>query len=153
MTTSSEPARPRSAWAMIMPIFFRTTPHRLLRALRRRAVVPFEELLITGRRTGLERGVLLTVAEHDGRLYIGHPDGAATHWVENLRARPDVVLVRASGDRSRHRAVALDHGDERTAAIERLIAVQRPPATCVYRAARRHIHAEAQVFRLEGVDA
>ena len=153
MTTSPERTRPRTAWAAFMPIFFRSTPHRFLRALRRRATVPFEEVVITGRISGTERGVMLTIAESGGRLYVSHPDGARTHWVENLRVRPDVVIVRVSGERAPYRAVPLHEGPERTAAVERLIAVQRPPVNVVYRAARRHIHAEAQVFRLDPASA
>lgn len=149
MISSGTRTRPRTAWGLFMPIFFRMTPNGLMRAIRRRMPVPFDEVRITGRHTGRERGVLLTIGEVDGHLYVSHPDGARRHWVENVRQRPEVVVVRVTGARTAHRAVPLEPGDERTAAIERLIAVQRQPAATVYRAARRHIHAEAQVFRLD----
>jgi hypothetical protein len=134
-------------------MLLRSAPEPFMRALRRRTTVPFDELVIKGRRSGVDRTVLVTIADVDGRWYVSHPDGGRADWVENLRATPDSTLVRVSGQRTAVRAVALADGPERSAAIDALVAVQRPPASVLYRAARRHIEAQAQVFRLDHVDA
>jgi hypothetical protein len=152
MSSVIEPPR-RGAWGRVMPVFLRSAPEPLMRALRRRTTVPFDELVVTGRRSGVDRAVLLTIADVEGRWYISHPDGGRADWVENLRATPESTLVRVSGQRTAVRAVELARGSERSAAIDALVAVQQPPASFVYRAARRHIEAQGQVFRLDPAEA
>jgi hypothetical protein len=136
-------------WSRLFPLIFRTTPHRLMRALRRRTASPYEELIVVGRRSGRPRELLVTLATVDGRWYVGHPDGAPTAWVANLEAARGATIVRRDGSAVAVVATPLADGQERDAAIEAAIRIQRFPVSRIYRGARRHILAEGQYFRLE----
>ncbi len=146
---SLEPTGSR-AWTAFLRVFFRTTPTPAMRLLRRTVgSVPIEELVITGRRSGRERHLLLTLLEIDGKWYIGHPNGAS-QWVRNLVAAGSCVVIRRDGQRTRVMATELPDGPERDAVIA-ATSRQPFPANLVYRAARSHILAVGRYFRLDPV--
>ena len=150
--TTGRPGR-RGLRATILVMFIATAPKSVMRLIRQRMQTPIEEVVVTGRRSGVERHLLLTLAEVDGRWYVAHPDYATTQWIQNLLASPDATVVRLAGDRTRVRAAPVAAGAERDAAVAELIRVQRGPARLVYRSARRHVEEHAQVFRLDPIPA
>jgi hypothetical protein len=106
------------------------------------------ELRFVGRRTGRRRKVLVTLLSHDGRWYIGHPNGAAA-WVRNVEAAGWVEIDPPGALGPRVRVERLAEGPERDAVI-RATAVQQPfPANLMYRLAQRHIRAVGVYHRLE----
>ena len=135
-------------WSRLFPLIFRTTPHRLMRALRRRTAVPYEELVVVGRRSGRPRELLVTLATVDGRWYVGHPDGAPTAWVANLEAARGATIVRQTGRRSRSWRRRWRTARSATPPSRRRSG-PAVPRSRIYRGARRHILAEGQYFRLE----
>jgi hypothetical protein len=139
------------AWDRFFRVFFKTTPHRLLRGVRKvSASTPIEELVVVGRKTGKERRHLVTLIDVEGRLYIGHPNHRS-QWARNLEARGGGVLLRRRSPPTPVHAVWLSPGPERSAVIA--AAAQQPfPAGLIYAAARRHIEAVGAYYRLEPVD-
>ena len=88
--------------------------------------MPVLELVTVGRRSGLEREVLLTHVDHDGSpAVIGTNAGRDTDpaWVENLRANPD-ARARWNGEWHDVTAVELD-GDEHEAVWNAAVAANR----------------------------
>jgi hypothetical protein len=138
------------AWYRFFRIFFRTTPHRVMRGVRKvSASSPIEELVVIGRKTGKERHHLLSLLDVDGRLYVGHPNHRS-HWARNLEAGGG-TLLRRGFEPTRVRAIWLDAGPERSAAIA--AAGRQPfPAGQIYSAARRHIEAVGAYYRLEPIE-
>ena len=129
-TTTARPRRRRrpraAAWDRFFRVFFKTTPHRLMRGVRKvSASSPIEELVVVGRKTGKERHHLLSLIDVDGRLYVGHPNHRS-QWARNLEAarrRAAPARVRADagpGDLAGPRARA-QRGDRggRPAAVPR----------------------------------
>lgn len=103
---------------------------------------------VRGRRSGKPRPILAGLLTVDGRWYVGHPNGR-TAWTRNLAAAGEAIIERRPDERVRVRAQRLPDGPERDAAIL-VTARQQPfPGNLVYRAARRHILAEGDYFRLE----
>ena len=141
-----------AAWDRGLRLFFRTTPHALMRGIRAISPSnPIEELVVTGRKTGRPRKHQLTLLRVDGSLYVGHPNGRS-HWARNLEATGEGILVCRGKPPLRVRAIPLEPGDERSAAIA--AAGRQPfPAGQVYSAARRHIEAVGAYYRLEPIDA
>jgi hypothetical protein len=109
---------------------------------------PIVELRIRGRRTGRERGVLVTLLPLGGRAYVGHPNGAAS-WIRNLEATGEATLLIHGEPPTPVRAIALRPGDERTAVIRATATLQPFPANLLYRAARGHILRVGRYVRLE----
>ena len=139
------------AWDRFFRVFFATTPHRLMRGVRKvSASSPIEELVVVGRKTGKERHHLVTLLEIDGRMYVGHPNHRS-QWARNIEAGGGVLLRRGFSP-TPVRAIWLDPGPERSAAIA--AAGRQPfPAGLVYHAARRHIEAVGAYYRLEPIAA
>jgi hypothetical protein len=146
---SVDPAESR-AWDRFFRVFFKTTPHAMLRGLRKvLASSPIEELVVVGRKTGRERRHLLTLLDMDGSLYVGHPNGRS-QWARNLEAGGGVLLRRGSPP-TRVRAIPLTTGPERDSAIA--AAGRQPfPAGLIYRSARGHITAVGAYYRLEPIE-
>jgi len=140
-----------AAWDRGLRLFFRTTPHALMRVIRAISPSnPIEELVVTGRKTGRPRKHQLTLLRVDGSLYVGHPNGRS-HWARNLEATGEGVLVCRGQPPFRVRAILLETGPERSAAIA--AAGRQPfPAGAVYTAARRHIEAVGAYYRLEPIE-
>ncbi len=105
---------------------------------------------IRGRRSGKPRPILAGMLTVDGHWYVGHPNGR-TAWTKNLAAAGEAVVERRPGDRISLQAMRLGPGPERDAAIL-VTGTQQPfPGNLLYRAARRHILAEGDYFRLEPI--
>jgi hypothetical protein len=140
-----------AAWDRGLRLFFRMTPHALMRGLRAiQPSNPIEELVVTGRKTGRPRKHQLTLLRVDGSLYVGHPNGRS-HWARNLDETGEGLLLCRGSEPIRVRAVLLEPGPERSAAIA--AAGRQPfPAGAVYTAARRHIEAVGAYYRLEPID-
>lgn len=133
-------------------VLFATTPTRLMRGLHRRGVMaPVEEIRVVGRRTGIERSFLAVVVEHDGALYIGHPNGYRAHWVRNLLQAGTAMIVRPDGSTTLVLATELPAGAERIAVIDAHRAAQRQPFRTLYGRAREHIVAGGAFFRLDPI--
>lgn len=149
-TSDTAEAAESRAWNRFFRLFFKTTPHRLMRGLRKvSASSPIEELVVVGRKTGKERHHLLSLIDVDGRWYVGHPNHRS-HWARNLEARGG-VLNRRGFEPTPVRATWLNPGPERSAAIA--AAGRQPfPAGLIYSAARRHIEAVGAYYRLEPID-
>ena len=145
-----EPAESRT-WNRFFKVFFKTTPHRLMRGVRKvSAGSPIEELVVVGRKTGKERHHLVTLLDVDGRFYVGHPNHRS-QWARNLEAGGG-VLLRRGHEPMTVRAIWLDPGPERSAAIA--AAGRQPfPAGRVYHGARRHIEAVGAYYRLEPIES
>ena len=148
---AAEPAESR-AWDRFFRVFFATTPHALLRGLRKvSASTPIEELVVVGRKTGRERRHQLSFLEIEGRWYVGHPSGRS-QWAKNLEAYGGGTLIRRGHEPEAVRAVLLTAGPERSAAIA--AAGRQPfPAGPIYHAGRRHIEAVGAYYRLEPISA
>jgi hypothetical protein len=109
---------------------------------------PIAELRIRGRRTGRERRVLVTLLPLDGRVYVGHPNGAAS-WIRNLEATGEATLLIRGEPPTTVKATALPAGEERTAVIRATARLQPFPANLLYRAAHGHIQRVGRYVRLE----
>jgi hypothetical protein len=126
------------------------SPKPMVRAVWRISPgMPFADVLIVGRHSGIERRSLLSILIVDGRWYVGHPNGRS-HWARNLTRAGHAVVLR-NGVRTVVRARQLAEGPERDAAI-RATSQQPFPANLLYRAGRQHIDAHGTYFRLDPVD-
>src|ERR671920_2610439 len=91
------------------------SPPSIARALGRLVPsIPFADVMIRGRRTGVERKYLLSVLESNGNWYIGNPDGRS-QWTKNLAVAGEAIVFRR-GVGTACRAVELSRGSERDAA-------------------------------------
>ncbi len=105
------------------------------------------ELVVSGRRSGRPRSILVGLLVVDGAWYAGHPNGHS-EWTQNLEAAGVAEVRRADLGRVRVAAERLPHAEER----ERVIAAtwrQHPfPGNVFYWLARRHIRAVGTYYRL-----
>jgi deazaflavin-dependent oxidoreductase (nitroreductase family) len=108
-----------------------------------------EELVVTGRRTGRRRAVLVGLMRVDGGWYVGHPNGLAAQWVNNLRAMPEAEVRLRRGATVRVVGRLLAAGEERDQAIRETWRQHPFPGNVVYWLARHHIEAVGEFFRLE----
>jgi hypothetical protein len=126
------------------------TPPSMARALGRALPgIPFADVIIRGRRTGMERRYLLSILQSEGRWYVGNPHGRG-QWTRNLAAAGEAIVIRRDV-RIACRAIELSDGPERDAAI-RATDQQPFPANLLYRAGREHVEANGRYFRLEPKD-
>ncbi len=105
------------------------------------------DLEVRGRRSGEPRRVLVGLLRVDGRWYVGHPNGPR-QWTENLAAAREARVI-ARGWSVGVRAERLAAGPERDAVIVATASQQPFPGNLAYRAARRHILAVGDYFRLD----
>jgi hypothetical protein len=105
------------------------------------------ELHVAGRRSGLDRRILVTLLHVDKGWYVGHPNGESA-WTRNLEAAgvARVDPPPAGGDVVQ--VVRLPVGPERDAVVRATRTQQPFPGSLVYRAANRHIAAVGVYFRL-----
>lgn len=108
------------------------------------------DLEVPGRHTRRQRRVLVGLLRVDGRWYVGHPNGRA-QWTRNLAAAGGARVNLRTSSVTVH-ARRLGPGLERDAVIVATARQQPFPANLVYRAARRHILAVGDYFRLEPID-
>ena len=142
--------RRSSAWAINLRVQYRLI--RLLDPLirtwwRAHGLGNVVELRVAGRRSGIERRVLVGLLESEGDWFLGHPNGD-TAWTRNLAAAGGGSLVLSWPAAIPIRARRLDPGPDRDRAI--LATWQHPfPGNVVYRLARRHILAVGAYFALQ----
>lgn len=108
------------------------------------------ELRYTGRRTGVERRILVTLLRVGDAWYIGHPNGE-TNWIRNVAAAGFVDVDPPAAHGSRFALRLLPPGPERDAVIRSTWTQQPFPANLVYRAAKRHVAAVGVYHRLEPI--
>jgi len=85
-------------------------------------------VVVTGRRSGRPRSVMLTLLVVEGVRYVGHPNGAAP-WTRNVEAAGVVTLRDSRGVESSWRAMRLRPGAERDAVIRATWSQQPFPGT------------------------
>lgn len=147
--------RPRrsAAWGVTWRILYRLI--RLLDPLLRSWIANglpgldgVVELRFVGRRSGRPRHVLVTLLGHDGRWYVGHPNGL-TNWQRNIEAAGWVDVEPPAAHGPRFTVERLGPGPERDAVIAATGAQQFFPANVLYRRSRRHIAAVGVYHRLD----
>jgi hypothetical protein len=112
------------------------------------------ELIVSGRRTGKRRVVLLGLLRVESGWYLGHPNGAA-NWTRNLDAAGAGGAAGAAALRFPGRqplpitAELLPLGDERRQVILRTWHQHVFPGTILYWLARKHIFAVGRYYRIE----
>jgi len=106
------------------------------------------ELGFVGRRSGRPRRVLITLLQHAGQRYVGHPNGEAA-WVRNVEASGWVDVEPPGHHGPRFSVHRLGGGSERDAVIRATFRQQPFPANLLYRAAQRHVAAVGVYHRLE----
>ena len=153
------PLRPRRSriWSGVFRVSYRLL--RVLDPLVRSAVandVPglsgVVEIRTVGRRTGRLRRNMTTLLSHDGRWYVGHPNGSSG-WIRNAEASGWVEIDPPGRNGPRFGVHRLEPGPERDAVI-RVTADQQPLfSNLLYRAAQRHIAAVGVYHRLEPIAA
>lgn len=148
---------PSAAWSVTWRILYRLIRllDPLLRSWIANGLPGFDgvvELRFPGRRTGRPRRMLVTLLSHDGRWYVGHPNGL-TNWQRNIEAAGWVDVEPSGADGPRCAVTRLDAGPERDAVIRATATQQFFPANVVYRAARRHIAAVGVYHRLDPIPA
>jgi len=139
-------------WRAVLKFYLNGAPRSLLERVRRaNPAVLMEEFVFVGRRTGLERNLLLSLYDVDGTWYAGHPNGTS-QWVRNLIAAGSCTVIRRGHEPVRVTAVEIPDGPER----DRVVAAtgrQPNPTGAIYRGARRHVRAVGRYFRLTPVEA
>ena len=108
------------------------------------------ELRFPGRRTGQPRRILVTLLNHDGHWYVGHPNGL-TNWQRNAEAAGWVDIEPPAAHGSRFAVKRLGDGPERDAVIVATGVQQFFPANVLYRRSLRHIAAVGVYHRLEPI--
>jgi hypothetical protein len=153
-SASTLPSAPRGSrfWRIALRVMYRflRLVDPLIRSWVANGAVGLDgivEVRVTGRRSGRQRSVLLTLLSSDGGWYLGHPNGD-TEWTRNAEAA-GVVQIDPPGAHGRaFRVVRLLPGLERDAVIRATRDQQPFPANLIYRAASRHIAAVGIYFRL-----
>lgn len=143
------------AWRITLRAFYRllTWNAPLIRAWWRAFGLGITvDLEVRGRRSGRPRRVLLGLLSIGDRWYVGHPNGPVD-WTRNLDAAGGRARLFTSGNATpiEVRAVRLEPGAERSAAIGVTWQQQPFPGNVVYRLARRHVLAAGVYYRLETV--
>jgi len=115
---------------------------------KRRPMPPVEELVVVGRRSGVERKVLVQLIESGNCLYVAEP-GQRSQWADNLNAAGRATVVYWDGRRTSVTAAELPPGAERDKALDSMPNNQPAPLRFLYRRARRHIGEVGRVFRLD----
>lgn len=151
------PVSPRrsAAWSVTWRILYRLIRllDPLLRSWIANGLPGFDgvvELRFPGRRSGRPRHVLVTLLSHDGRWYVGHPNGL-TNWQRNIEATGWVDVEPPAAHGPRFTAERLGPGPERDAVIAATGAQQFFPANVLYRRSRRHIAAVGIYHRLDPI--
>lgn len=128
---------------------FLIAPYRLVSPLARRIRrLPYVELVVVGRSSGIERRTVVTLFEVAGQWYIGHPNGRS-NWVRNIEAAGTATIVRRR-EPQHVKPVILPTGDEREAVVK-ATSRQPFPGNLVYRMGRNHVAAAGCYFRLDRI--
>src|SRR5690349_24396106 len=102
MTQANEPAidetKDSRTWAVIFDVLFAMTSERMAHLLHPRGLMGnAEQVVIQGRRSGIDRRVFLTVMRIDARWYVGHANGGDGQWVRNLIAAGTARVIDRNG--------------------------------------------------------
>jgi hypothetical protein len=132
--------------------------YRVLRALnplvtpvwQRFGIGNVVRVVIAGRSSGRPRSVYLGLLHVGGRAYLGHPDRPCG-WTRNLEAAGGGTIEFSNGAADTFRAVRLEDGPERDAAIRATFRQHPFPGTLLYWLSRAHIRAVGLFYRLEFV--
>ena len=116
-------------------------------AWRRLRVGNLVRVVLIGRRSGLERPVLLGRLAVGDRRYLGHPDRACA-WALNLEAAGGGELEHPDGSREPFTAVRLQPGPERDAAIRATFHQHVFPGGPLYWLFRDHVRAVGCFYRI-----
>ena len=108
------------------------------------------ELVVSGRRTGRRRVVLLGLLRVDRHWYLGHPNGQAS-WTRNLDAAGDATLLLTHHAPIEVRPELLPTGEERRRVIAATWRQHVFPGNVIYWLARRHIFAVGRYYRIQPV--
>jgi F420H(2)-dependent quinone reductase len=139
-------------WTAVFQLLFLTTPNRLVGVVRRRVGFgPVEEIVVRGRKTGMDRHLFLVMARTDDGWIVEHPNGERAHWVRNLTAAGSAEVIDRYGAKTPVRATLLLPGPDRDAAIADHTRQQVPGPRELYRLARQHIRAGGVVFRQDPI--
>ncbi len=152
--TGMKPRRSRT-WAVLLPVayaFIRAIDPVVRWAWFSAGIGITSRLTVVGRRTGRSRSVLVGLIRARGAWYVGHPNGEVG-WTANLRAAESARIAPRPEASIDVRAIPLEAGAERTDVILATGEQQPFPANLLYSAARRHILAVGQYFRLEPTGA
>jgi F420H(2)-dependent quinone reductase len=143
----------RDGWTRSFELLYRTTPHAVLRAIRGLGVGSSEELCVVGRRTGIERRLLVTAVEDGGAWYVGHANGSSANWVRNLESAGSATLRTRRAGALAMEAHRMAPGPERDRAVELTIKGTPFPVSIMFRLGRRHLRDAGAYFRLDPVTA
>lgn len=140
-------------WRRFWPIWY-----RLIRVfepglrwwLARATLGDTVQVVITGRRSGLPRPVLLGLLRTGGRWYIGHP-ASATSWTRNLDAAGLARIVLPDGRVVEATASLLEPGPERDAVIRATFRQHPFPGNVLYWLSRGNLRRAGRFYRLEPV--
>ena len=141
-----------TTWSASFRLLYRalTWLSPLIRPVARVGLGNVAELMVTGRRTGRRRSVLLGLLRVDGQWYLGHPNGPAS-WTRNLDAAGDATLVLPHRVPIEVRPELLPSGEERRRVIAATWRQHVFPGNVIYWLARRHIFAVGRYYRIEPV--
>ena len=117
------------------------------RAWRRRDIGNVVRVSVTGRRTGLERGLFLGLLRVGPRRYLGHPDVACA-WTRNLESAGGGWLELRDGRRAWFQAALLEPGPEREAVIRATFHQHPFPGNVCYWLLRANLRASGRFYRL-----
>ena len=143
----------RDPWTRRFDLLYKVTPHALLRAIRAVGVGKAEELCVIGRRTGLERRLLVTAVQDGPAWYVGHANGSSADWVRNLESAGNATLRTRRAGALRMEARRMPPGPERDRAVELTIQGTPFPVSIMFRLGRQHLRDAGAYFRLDPVVA
>jgi len=138
-------------WSVTLRLFYRviTRLQPLVRPWATRVGLGnVVELIVTGRRSGRRRVVLLGLLRVDNGWYLGHPNGPV-NWTRNLDAAGSATLAFAHQPSVEIRPELLPIGDERRRVIAATWHQHVFPGNVIYWLARGHIFAVGRYYRIE----
>ena len=144
----------RAFWRWFFPClygFLRLTDPFWRRLTERRGLGNTVEVLVVGRRTGRERGVLVGLLAVGERRYVGHANASAA-WLHDLVALGEGRLVVDGAAPLRVHAAQIEPGPEQDAVVIGASHQHPFPVDLAYRLARASIRVDGAFVRLETAD-
>ncbi|HVQ21885.1 MAG TPA: hypothetical protein VMT36_01310 [Candidatus Saccharimonadia bacterium] len=145
----------RAFWRWFFPFlygFLRLTDPFWRRLTEHRGLGNTVELLVVGRRTGRERGVMVGLLVVGGRRYLGHANRSAA-WLRNLVDAGEGRLIVDGAAPIQVRAARIEPGAEQDAVVHAASRQHPFPVDVAYRLARASIRVDGVFVRLETADA
>jgi hypothetical protein len=141
-------------WRSFFPVlygFLRLTDPFWRRLTERRGLGNTVELLVVGRRTGLERRVMVGLLAVGERRYLGHADASAA-WLHNLVDAREGRLIVDRTPPIRVHAARIEPGPEQDAVVLAASRQHPFPVDLAYRLARASIRIDGVFVRLATAD-